>query len=225
MEELINATEDPNWKARWDAVNALGLLEDPRGIPALVQRALVDDNTHPRWRSLWALKAIDQLGTEAIPMFVLGLDSDTPVVVRNAAVALAFLAQSEGRAELIQGLKDPDSYRRWETVFSLKEVADISVIEALIPLLDVAVETEVRVRQETALTLGSIGTEKAQNALLVALREDISPHVRWRAALALLRIGDPSVVGKLQQAMSIEQDPQVLEFIQKAIDELRKPQS
>ena len=30
IEDLILATEDPEWKARWDAVNALGILE-PQG--------------------------------------------------------------------------------------------------------------------------------------------------------------------------------------------------
>ena len=153
-------------------------------------------------------------------MLVSGLDNDAPIVVRNAAVALAFFGQPEAREELMRGLHDPDSYRRWEAVFSIKEVADPSVVEALIPLLDATLETEVRVRQETALSLGSIGGEKGRDALLIALREDISPQVRWRAALALSRIGDPSVVGELQQALSIERDPQVLEFIQKAIDRL-----
>lgn len=53
LEDLLQATEDPVWKVRWDAVNALGVLKDPRGIPALVERALYDDNPHPRWLRPW----------------------------------------------------------------------------------------------------------------------------------------------------------------------------
>jgi HEAT repeat protein len=143
------------------------------------------------------------------------------VLVRNAAVTLAFFGQPAARPELSRGLHDSDAYRRWDAVFSLKNVGDPSVAEALIPLLDVTVESAVRVRQETALTLGSIGGDKARDALLVALRrEDISFQVRWRAAPALEHIGDSSVVGELRQALSFEKDPQVLEFIQKAIDQL-----
>ena len=48
VEDLIEATENPDWKVRWDAVNTLGNLKDRRGIPALVNRAIYDDNPHPR---------------------------------------------------------------------------------------------------------------------------------------------------------------------------------
>ena len=83
LEDLIKATEDPTWKVRWDAVNALGELQDPRGIPALVQRALHDDNPHPRWRSLWALKAVDSQGLQVIPGLRSGLHDPDPVVVQG----------------------------------------------------------------------------------------------------------------------------------------------
>ena len=57
--ELVAATRHPVWKVRWDAVNELGLRKDPDGIAALAERALHDDNSHPRMRSLWAISAID----------------------------------------------------------------------------------------------------------------------------------------------------------------------
>ena len=43
---LIRDTGDPDWKVRWDAVNELGKLKDRRAVPALVDRALYDDNPH-----------------------------------------------------------------------------------------------------------------------------------------------------------------------------------
>ena len=46
--QLVAATRHPVWKVRWDAVNELGLREDPDGIAALAERALYDDNSHPR---------------------------------------------------------------------------------------------------------------------------------------------------------------------------------
>ncbi len=57
---------------------------DRRGVPALVDRALRDDNPHPRWRSLWALSSVDREGVDAVPLLLAGLKDDDPVVVRNA---------------------------------------------------------------------------------------------------------------------------------------------
>ena len=74
VEDLILATEDPDWKTRWDAVNDLGNLKDPKAIPSLAARALYDDNSHPRWRSLWALASVNPGGADVIPYLEIGLD-------------------------------------------------------------------------------------------------------------------------------------------------------
>jgi len=223
LNDLIEATEDPDWKVRWDAVNALGNLKDPGGIPALVKRALYDDNPHPRWRSLWALAAIDRKGTQAIPLLLPALDSTDPVAVRNAAVALAFFSRSEAIPELLEGLKDSDEYRRWEAVFSFRNFDDPEIAEALSLLLDEAAEPAERVRREATLTLGRVGGDEVTPTLLNALQNDTDPGVRWRAALALSRFGDASLVSKLEQALSAEQDPQVREYIEEAIAKIGKP--
>ena len=221
LDELIVATEDVNWKVRWDAVNELGTRRDPLGIPALVNRALVDDNSHPRWRSLWALGLVDRSGTEAIPLLLAGLEHTDPLVVRNAAVALASFGQAEARAELIRGLNDPDTYRRWEAVFSLKSIGDPEVANALITVLNGKVEAVTRVRQEAALTLGRIGGEGVAPALFTALQDDPSPDVRWRAAAALSRLGDASVISDLEVVLATEEDPKVRENIEGAITRLQ----
>ena len=106
-------------------------------------------------------------------------------------------------------------------MFSLRKVINSEVAMALIPLLDEEVESTTRVRQEVALTLGSVGGEKAISALLGALREDPSSEVRWRAALALSRLEDPSVVVELEQALQSEENPQVRKFIKDAITKLQ----
>lgn len=218
---LIEATQDPEWKVRWDAVNALGELRDPRAIPALVERALHDDNSHPRWRSLWALKRVEPDGRETIRQLLAALESADPVVVRNAAVALAFFDQPEALPELLRGLQDPDGFRQWEAVFSMRGFRDPQVAAALIQLLEDEMVSDLRVRQEVVLALGDIGGGHALTALLNALQEDESPQVRWRAAMALARLGDVSVVGALEAALSEEKDPQARKFIEDAIVDLR----
>jgi len=89
LEALIDATRHQGWKVRWDAVNELGVRGDARGTAALAERALRDENPHPRWRSLWALSSIDPDAGEAIPLFLVALEDSDPIVVRNAAVAVA----------------------------------------------------------------------------------------------------------------------------------------
>lgn len=222
IDDLIQATEDPDWRARWDAVTAIGNLKDPLGIPALIKRALYDDNPHPRWRSLWALSAIDREGSEAIPLLLPALESADLVVVRNAAVALAFFDCPDAIPELLEGLKDTDEFRRWEAVFSLRNIGDSEVAKALIRLLDGTIEPAKRVRGEVALTLGRIGGQEVTLVLLNALQNDASPQVRWRSALALSRLGDASLVNQLEQALTTEQDPQVRESIEDAIARVGK---
>ena len=223
LADLIQNTEDPDWAVRWDAVNALGNLKDRRSIPALVRRAVYDDNTHPRWRSLWALRAVDPTGSETIPSLRTALEDSDPEAVRNAAVGLAFFGQPEARGELLKGLNDYDTYRRWEAIFSLRKIGNPEVAEALIPLLNRGKEPEVRIRSEIALTLGYMRSQEAIWPLLNALSGDPSPQVRWRAALTLSRVGNSFLIQEqLEQNLATEQDPKVIEHIKDALTEIRK---
>jgi len=216
---LIEATRDPNPWVRWEAVNALGYIGDPRAIPALVERILKDDNPHPRWRSIWAVQAVDREGTEAVPLLLKGLKSDDEVVVWNAAVGLSAYKRPEAVPILMEGLGSEDEFRQWEAIFCLSNVWNEETVPALIPILKGG---RLRARQEAANTLGAIGDKRAVPALLEALENDESPEVRWRAAVALGRIGDPSVIPKLEELLQKEEDEQVIEHIQEALELLRE---
>ena len=140
------------------------------------------------------------------------------MVVRNAAIALAFFQREEARPELLNGLEDPDSFRRWEAVFSLKNISSVQVITALLPLLDESVEPETRVRSQVALTLGQIGSPELVPALLGTLTNDPEPSVRLRAVMSLRRIGGPAALEGLRAALAIEEEATVRDALQKAID-------
>ena len=157
----------------------------------------------------------------ALPPLLAALQGEDSVVVRNAAVALAFFGQPESRPEMLLGLNGSDSYRRWEAVFSLKMVGDAEVVTELIVLLDPATEPEIRVRQEAVLVLSATGDKRVASALLFSLLEDPSPQVRWRAAMGISRLGEPSLLGSLEQAQSTEPDIEVLKWIEGAITKLR----
>lgn len=220
VEKLIEALGDSEWKVRWDAVNELGKLKDPQAIPALVEIALGDENPHPRWRSLWALRSVEPAGGESVVQLRDGLVSPDAVVVRNAAVALAFFGQSHGVDELLKALHDPDEFRRWEAVFSLKGIAGPQEFNALVVHLNPQQEPAVRVRQEVALALGNSGNVEMVEQLMEALREDSSAQVRWRAALSIGKLGDSSVVGELGRLLAAEEDSLVREHISGAIAKL-----
>ncbi|MBM3945145.1 MAG: hypothetical protein FJ317_06610 [SAR202 cluster bacterium] len=222
VEELIAATRSPDWKTRWDAVNEMGVRQEARGIPALTERALYDDNPHPRWRSLWAISAIDRKAVQSSVAFVAALDDPDPIIVHNAAVALAFFGRAEALPQLLLDLQDSDSYRRWEAVFSLKEVGDSQAAEALRPYLLESNEPAADVRAQTALTLGSIGDSSFVEDLLTTLQEDSAATVRMRAALALGQIKDPTAIPGLEQALASETNSLVIDFIENAIETLQK---
>ena len=78
-------------------------------------------------------------------------------------------------------------------------------------------------RGQAVLTFGTIGGNEAVSALLDVLQNDSSPQVRWRAALALSRLGDASLVERLEQAVTAEKNPQVRESIDEAIEKLLQP--
>ncbi len=175
IDSLIAQTRAPAWKDRWDAVIELEKRKDMRAIPALAERALTDDNPHPRWRSRWALGSVDRSATTVKPLLLAGLDDPDAVVVRNAAVALSFLGFEEARPELLNGLGDPDDCRRWEAVFCIKWTPGPEVVSALVRMVDPANEPAERVRSEAALSLGRIGSEVSVTPLLTALDTDPQP--------------------------------------------------
>ena len=218
---LVAATRSPEWKKRWDAVNELGKLKDPRGVPALAERALYDDNPHPRWRSLWALKAVDPAGTVAQPLFARALTSEHPVTARNAAVALAFFGNAEGRAVLLAALDDDRDFIRWEAMFSLRSIPDAAVVNAVKRHLDPEREAAVRVRSEAALALGRMGQWDVVADLLEGLANDPSTQVRWRAALSLALVGNACLVARIEELRASEESDQVRERIDETVQALR----
>ena len=216
---------DAAW-VRWDAVNVLGNLasRDPQAVapavPALVDRSLRDINSHPRWRSLWALSIFppEVVETEVLPRLQAGLEAEDPRLVWNTAVALAFFKQPEAVPILNQGVHEGDSFQRWEAIYCLAMVHNDESVPLLIAILSDPDE-EVRLRQEAANTLGNIKDPRAIPALVAALRDPES-GVRWRAAQALARLGDKSVIPALKEALAREEDEFAAQQIQHAIETL-----
>ena len=192
-----------------------------QAIPALAERGLIDDNPHPRWRSLWALAAVERDANIAKPILLPALDDPDPIVVRNAAVALAFFGFEEGRPELLNGLLNPDDYRRWEAVFSLKEVPSPEVVDALKPLVRPENEAADNIRSEATLTLGRISGPEIVPLLFEVLQSNPAIGVRMRAAISPSRHASEDVAKQVADIMESETNEQVLDMLQDIVDKFK----
>lgn len=221
---LIAACRDENDWVRWEAVNALGSIahQEPAAsivaIPAMSSVALTDDNSHPRWRSLYALACFPQETIDAsiIPLLLGGLKDPAPEHKWRATVALAYFGQQVAVPMLNEGVKRKDSYEKWEAIYCLGFVHDETSIACLIEVM-LDLEQETRIRQESALVLGRIGALTSGPALVEALR-DPEPGVRWRAASSLARLESASALTDLQIAYEAETDEFAQEQISRAIE-------
>jgi HEAT repeat protein len=227
---LIEATRDETGFIRWEAVNALGVLADgdpselTPAIPALVERALTDGDSHARWRSLWALLRLpdDVAAQQIVPLLRTGLEDPDDRLRWHAAVALANFRRFEVAPLLNEGTTRTDSFERWEAVWCLSVVHDENSVTALAQVVLDVEGTRANVRQEAALTLGKIGDPAALPALACALGDDPEPGVRSRAAQALEKIEAAAALPKLLAAAEREQDSFAREQIEAIIARLQR---
>lgn len=225
---LIDATRDEANVIRWEAVNALGTIADKHtdavlpAVPALVERVLIDEDPHVRWRSLWALSVFpEEVGqTQIVAGLRQGLENEDPRIVWNAVVGLAFFRQPDVAPLLNQGLLENEVFAQWEAVYCLRMVHDDESVLLLAELI-VDVETSKKsLRQEAAMTLNRIGDRTAIPALVTAL-EDPQADVRWRAAAALVGLQAVEALEAIEAALEKETDDFAIEQMQQAIERLR----
>lgn len=227
---LIEACEDADEWIRWEAVNALGLitLEDPEparaAIPALVGCALRDTNSHPRWRSLWALCAFpsDVEDQEIVPLLEQGASRDDQRIEWNSAVALAFLDVSSAAGILNDGVDSADEFQQWEAIYCLGMVHDQDSIGLLSAVVSNVDGYNTRLRQEAANSLRKTAASEASEALVLAL-QDPEAGVRWRAAMALAECANADVARSIEEALAKEQDEFARLQMEEAIARLHEP--
>jgi len=211
---LVLAVASDSVSLRWEAVNLLGELGDVRAMEALLRSATTDASVHVRWRANWAITCID--GASAVTRLIEALCGENPTFAWNAAITLSLLDRIEAVPVLHQGLC-AGGWRQWEAVNALGRVWNHETASLLVVLLREGAED---IRAEAALSLGNIGGKLALDALLVALRDDGSFQVRWRAAMMIGLAGRPADVPVLEEALSCETHPLVIEHVRKAIDSL-----
>ncbi|HUP46703.1 MAG TPA: HEAT repeat domain-containing protein [Thermoanaerobaculia bacterium] len=212
------AHADPH--VRWQIVDILGTLADPRALDALGGRARRDSDPHVRWRSLWALSRVAS-PDRIVAAVAAGLGSDDPDEVWGTAVALSFFDSTMALPRLHESVTHLDPFRRWEAINSLGRVHDATTPDVLRSVLH---SPSARDRHEVVLTLGQIGGPKG-NALLFEALSDEEASVRWRAAMALSRSGTGDELETLRQVAETDADAQVREHAAKAISRIEQRHS
>ena len=211
---LITATESSDALLRWEAVNLLGALGDLRATDAVLRVAMTDSEVHARWRANWAITNLDD--GSVVPRLIAGMDDEDPIVAWNCAVTLSLYGVTEAVPLLHQGL-DATGWRQWEAVNALGRVWNEETVPKLIVVLQGGPEA---VRKEAALSLGHIGGAEVLAVLLIALADDPSFEIRWRAAMMIGRIGDQETAVLLADIRVQEAHPFVIEHIDEAIKAL-----
>lgn len=251
---LLDAVKQKDLTVRSKAVEALGNLKDPNGLPMLID--LLKEDPQPLVRA----KAAEVMGIfkspESIPALLSSLRNDNAFFVRRrAAQALARFKHPTVLPALLQSLFDDDPTIRWRTVEALGQLREPDAVQPLLRLLNedrvagvrwrtvealgllknpavldellglLERDKDVNVRGRVVEALGNFSPLRAMPALLESLKNDRFPAVRWRAAEALGRLKDRVTTPALLHALKNDTDNAVRWSAAEALGHSGDPQA
>jgi HEAT repeat protein/beta-lactamase regulating signal transducer with metallopeptidase domain len=189
---LARALSDPSGEVRRSAIQALGSLEDPRSVAALIAALRGDQDPQVRATAAWALGQIED--RSAVPALVEAMTSDRAVEVRRTATwALGQIEDGAAVDGLMRAMRDADAEVRSTALWALGQIEDRRAVPALSAALR---EGDADVRRQAAWALGQIEDRAAVPGLVTALR-DSDRTVRETAVWALGQIESPDAVPAL----------------------------
>lgn len=172
---LAKTLMDKNQFVRWKSAQALGTLGDQQGAGALI-RALKDEDQYVRAA---AVKSLHEIKAEnAGDALVNAFDDESWLVRLNAREALLQIGEPAFDS-LINALKDSNSRIRWQAVWVLGRAKNELAIE---PLIELLADPDWMVRDEAAVALVRIGSEKVANLRNRTLKnetDDVRKRVDW----------------------------------------------
>jgi len=193
---LLTVVKDENAAVRLAAVEALGNLQDPRAIDALVQAVKTDTDARVREAAAEALGEIDS--PRAVPGLVAALGSEKVAAVR-AKIAWALGEIGDARAVEALGavVRDAEVEVRRNAVEALGQIESPAAVPMLIPALR---DSDVETRKNAAEALGNLESKDAVEALGTASK-DANAEVRKEAVEALGQIQDKRALAALTAAL------------------------
>ena len=180
VKPLIADLKDNDSLVRSNAVQALGVIKDPRAVEPLVA-VLNDKDPLIQRQAVKALGRINDLRALETLIGVLENREKKPHVRMSAAEALGRMGDSRAVEPLVGALDDPHWDVRAHAAEALGRIGDPSAVEPLIAALK---DQDATVRGNAVDGLAKIKDPRAIEALSAALT-DKSKTVRKKAARAL----------------------------------------
>lgn len=215
VDGLVAATKDADDEVREAAALALAECGNADSSKALLT-LLKDKNRLVR---LAAVDGLGRLGSEAsLPALEGQLSDSDPAFQRHVFKAIGSLKSAKALPFLQKGLASKDPYVRG---FSAEALAarprEAGMEKALLTLLGDDV-LAVRIRALEALAAWK--SRAAVPAMVKALQAS-EPTLRWKAAKALGRIGDPKAREALDYVAQNDAEPEIKASAAQALTELR----
>lgn len=191
---LIRATRDHVEDVRLASVRALGQLNNPWGLKALLNT--IEEGR--RWTGSSIAEVLLGMGTMVRPEIVSRLESTTNVNARLLYVRLCGLLRiPETVSKLCLLLSDADKETRISAARALGQIGDVSAVEGLIHSLD---DEGWEVTAQAAKALGALGDVRAVDKLKEKLSNE-NWWVRHNTASSLYKLGEEGA-GALRKASS-----------------------
>jgi HEAT repeat protein len=210
LHALIDATDHHDELVRCSAINALGSIDEPRSISALI-RALKDESYRVSVnsvRGLAALKAVD-----AVPSLILSVSDHYAGMRWEAAEALGKLGDPQAIPALLPLLSDKDKRVRFDAAFALGKFGHPAAIDLIRAYFAGDRAVNLYAIDDALQAFQRLGLPA------VPLLFDVTDYVLVRVPLiggqsALMLIaeifaeqGDPAALPVLEQMLGIEINP------------------
>lgn len=210
----------PNVVVQRAAAKTLTLIADPASVPVLLNSFLHDRDQVVRNSCIGALAV---MGEVVVPSLIEILASDRveESIKGHAAWALAFIG-IKAQEQIYKASDSPSADLRSAVVGAVAKMAEEEPEKRAYELLIKSLkDTSVNVRSEAAAALGLLRYKPAIPQL-IELINNSEIESRKSAALALMKIKDPSALDALQNAIDKESDTGVKQVIKLAIAKINQ---
>src|SRR4030043_341142 len=188
---LSQAVNHEDLIVRLSAIKALGELRDVRAVGSLI--AVLKDESC----GCTAENALVKIGKTSVEPLIAALKDGSPIVRRNAAIAMGQIKDVSAVQPLIDALKDKDAIVRTNAATALGEIDIFCLLplgchpdDNVIALIRKLNHEDLIVRLSTIKALGEIKDSIAVEPLVTTLGDK---DCGCTAANALVKIGKPSV--------------------------------
>ncbi len=195
---LVNALTETDASVRQAAADALAAQADATVAPALL-KALTDPETSVRAAAAHALGVLKaREAVTALMAMLSDTDVEAAVAAANALAELADPAALDKLISIVTASATPATLYD-AAANALAKIQDPRAVPILVKLLGSPKEN---VRWASADALGGLGVADAVKPLAAVALKDENPQIREAALAALSKIGDPTALDTLVDALS-----------------------